>query len=191
MMTHDPYQNFQASGAYFGGPAPYGLPYAAYPPSFNPMGFAGQPQANPGIGGYGIYPNPLLGGTAGQIGPLHQLLALNSLTAGLQHPLLQHPLLQHVLAQSSWQNQQPGNYGWPQQPQQQYGYPQAAQQSLPGPVGIGQPFGFGQQLGYPLAPQTLIGAGGIGQAFGQVHPLAQLALRQAAGYGNSPWAGGF
>ncbi len=185
MMTHDPYQNLQALAAYFGGATPFGLPYTAYQPSFNPSSFAGQPQANPGIGGYGIYPNKLQGmGIAGQLGPLQQLLTQNPLAAGLQNPFLQH-----ALAQGSLQNPQLGYHGWPQLQQPQYGYPQAPQQNLTGPVGTGQP--FGQQFGYPLAPQSLIGTGGIGQPFGQVHPLAQLALRQAAGYGISPWAGSF
>lgn len=127
-------------------------------------------QPNPAFGGYGINPQQ----------------SLNPLTAGLQNPLqnplLQNPLLQHQLAQLAWQNQllaaslqNPllANHGWPQQ-QQQFGYPQQQ-----------------QQFPYPLAPQSPIGAGGIGQPFGQIHPLAQLALRQAAGYGISPYAGGF
>jgi hypothetical protein len=155
MMTHDPFQNFQTPGGYFGAPAPFGLPYTAYQPPFNPMGVA-------------------------QLGPLQQLLALNSLAAGLQSPFLQHPQ-----AQGPWQNPQLGYQGWPQQ-QQPYGYPQQQQQTY------GYPQAQQQNLtGYPLAPQSLIGAGGIGQPFGQIHPLAQLALRQAAGYGISPLAGGF
>ncbi len=194
MMTHDPFQNFQTLGAYFGGGTPFGLPYTAFQPTFNPLGIAGQTQGNPGIGGYGIYPNPLQGtGITSQLAPLQQLLAYNALAAGLQNPLLQH-----LQAQGPWQNPQLGVHpgyqvgyqGWPQQ-QAQYGYPQVPQQTLAGAPGVGQPFGQ-QQYGYPLAPQSFIGSGGIGQAFGQIHPLAQqLALRQAAGFGISPLAGCF
>jgi hypothetical protein len=158
MMTHDPFQNYQAFGAY------PGLPYTAFQPFFNPSASAGQPLSNPGIGGYGIYPQP-----AGQQAFGQQLQALNPLAAGLQNPLLQNPLLQHSLAQGPWQNPllaatlqnqllnpMIGYHTWPQQQ---------------------------QQFTYPLAPQSLIGAGGLGLPFGQIHPLAHAALRQAAGYG--------
>jgi len=189
MMTHDPFQNYQTPGAYQGVATPFGLPYTAFQPSFNPMGITSQSQLNPGISGYGIYPNPMQNaGIAAQLGPLQQLLALNSLLAGLQNPFQQHQQ-----TQIPWQNPQLGYHTWPQQqfgypqisqqnPQQQFGHPQFPQQNL----------GMGQQYGYPLAPQSLIGAGGMGQqTFGQIYPLAQLALRQAAGYGASPLAGCF
>jgi hypothetical protein len=55
MMTHDPFQNYQAFGAY------PGLPYTAFQPFINPSASAGQPVSNPGIGGYGIYPQPFQG----------------------------------------------------------------------------------------------------------------------------------
>ena len=55
MITHDPFQNFQAFGAYSG------LPYTAFQPFVNPSASAGQPLPNPGIGGYGIYPQPFQG----------------------------------------------------------------------------------------------------------------------------------
>ena len=55
MMTHDPFQNYQAFGAY------PGLPYTAFQPFVNPSAAAGQPLSNPGIGGYGIYPQPFQG----------------------------------------------------------------------------------------------------------------------------------
>jgi hypothetical protein len=191
MMTHDPFQNFQTPGGYLGATS-FGLPYTAFQPAFNPTGLAGQMQANPGIGGYGIYPNPLQGaGITGQLAPLQQLLAWNALAAGLQNPYLQHLQtlgpLQSPLAAAGLLNPQLGYHlgqqGWPQQ-QPQYGYPQIPQQTLTGLPGQGQPFG------YPLAPQSFIG-GGIGQPFGQIHPLAQqMALRQA-GYGISPLAGCF
>ncbi len=170
MMTHDPFQNYQAFSPYSG------LPYTAFQPFVNPI--AGQ-LSNPGIGGYGIYPQPFQGaglqgaGIAGQQAYGQPIQALNPLTAGLQNPLLQNPLLQnpllqHPFAQGPWQNPllattlqnqllnpMIANYGWPQQQ---------------------------QQLTYPLAPQSLIGAGGVGLPFGQIHPLAHAALRQAAGY---------
>jgi hypothetical protein len=192
MMTHDPFQNLQTLGAYFGGGTPFALPYTAFQPIFNPLGIAGQTQGNPGIGGYGSYPNPLQAGITSQLAPLQQLLAWNAPTAGLQHPLLQH-----LQALGAWQNPQLGYYpgyqagyqGWPQQ-QAQYGYPQVPQQALAGIPASGQPFGQ-QQYGYPLAPQSFIGSGAIGQAIGQLHPLAQqMALRQA-GFGISPLAGCF
>jgi hypothetical protein len=181
MMTHDPFQNYQTTGAYPGGGTPFGQPYGPFQSPFNPMAQTGQQPGNPGIGGNGIYPQQLQGGgTPGQQGLLQQLLALNSLAASQQNPLLQHPL-----AQSLWQNpllaaslQNPllnpmlAYHGWPQQ--QQQGWPQQQ-----------------QQFNYPPAPQSLIGAGGIGQPFGQFNPLAHLALRQATGYGISPFAGYF
>ena len=168
MMTHDPFQNYQAFGAY------PGLPYTAFQPFVNPSAAVGQPLSNPGIGGYGIYPQPFQGAGSqsagiGQQGFGQQFQALN--------PLLQNPLLQHPLAQGPWQNPllaatlqnqllnpMIGYHTWPQQQ---------------------------QQLTYPLAPQSLIGAGGSGLPFGQIHPQIQsqiqsmihAALRQAAGYG--------
>jgi hypothetical protein len=169
----------------------------AFQPSFNPMAVAGQP--NPGLGGPGIYPQQLQGaGIAGQQGPLQQPFAFNPFAAVPQNPALQNPLLQHPLAQVPWQNQQFGaGSQYPlQNPMQAYhGWPQPQQQFGNG-GGIGQPSAYGwpqpqQQFGYPLAPQSLIGAGGVGSPFGQIHPLAQLALRQAAGYGISPLAGCF
>jgi hypothetical protein len=191
MMTHDPFQNYQAFSPYSG------VPYTPFQPFVNPI--AGQ-QGNPGIGGYAMYPQPFQGaglqgaGVAAQQGYGQQgygqpIQAPNPLTAGLQNQLLQNqllqnqllqnqllqnqllqnPLLQHPLAQGPWQNpllattlqnQLPNpmiaNYGWPQQQ---------------------------QQPTYPLAPQSMIGAGGVGVPFGQIHPLAHAALRQATGYG--------
>jgi len=85
----------------------------------------------------------------------------------LQHPFAQSPWQNPLLAatpQNQFSNPIPGYHGWPQQQ---------------------TPFT------YPLAPQSLIGTGGIGQQFGQLHPLAQAALRQASAYGYSPVAGCF
>ena len=215
MMTHDPFQNYQTQGAYSGGATPFGLPYTAFQPSFNPA-VAGQPQVNPGIGGYGIYPHPFQGvGIAGQLGLVQQLLALNPLgAAGLQNPLLAAGV-QHPLAQVPWQNPLLAYQGWPQQ-QAQFGYPQ--QQAQFGYPQQQPQFGYPQQqaqlgypqqqpqfqswpqqqpqTGYPLAPQSLVGAGGMGQPFGQIHPqvaqlLAQVGLRPATSYGMSPLAGCF
>jgi hypothetical protein len=88
------------------------------------------------------------------------------LAATLQNPLLaatlQNPLLTQTLGYGSGLQQQPQYGGFQQQP----------------------------QFSYPLAPQSLIG-GGIGQQFGHINPLAQLALRQATSYGISPLAGCF
>lgn len=194
MMTHDPFQNYQTQnyqtpGAYPGAVTPFGLPYTAFQspfnPAFNPMAQAGQPLTPPGIGGYGYYPQQPQGQgmIGGQHGPLQQLLALNQLAA-LQNPLFQqnpyfqqNPFSQQPLAQNPWQNPMLAHQGWPQQQQQPFAYP-LAPQTLIGSGGIGQPFGqaYGQ---------------GFGQGFGQINPLAQLALRQAAGYGISPLAGSF
>jgi hypothetical protein len=78
-------------------------------------------------------------------------------------------LLQHQLAQGPWQNPllaatlqnqllnpMIGYHTWPQQQ---------------------------QQFTYPLAPQSLIGAGGLGLPFGQIHRWLTPRCAQAAGYG--------
>jgi hypothetical protein len=191
MMTHDPFQNYQTIGAYSGGATPFGLPYTAFHPYLNPLAVGGQPFANPGIGGgYGIYPQPLQGlGITGQQGPFQQLLGVNPLVAALQqvpfqqllgvNPLaaLQNPWLQHALTQSVWQNPV---------------LTASLQNPLLNPILAHQAWLQQQpQFNYPLAPQSLIGAGGIGQPFGQIHPLAQLGLRPTTGYGISPLAGCF
>jgi hypothetical protein len=164
MITHDPFQNFQAFGAYSG------LPYTAFQPFVNPSASAGQPLPNPGIGGYGIYPQPFQGaglqgaGIVGQQGFGQPLTALNPLAAGLQNPLLQNPL-----AQGPWQNSLlAANL------QNQLLNPMIAYHTWPQQQ---------QQFTYPLAPQSLIGAGGSGLPFGQIHPMSHAALRQAAAYG--------
>ncbi len=173
MMNHDPFQSYQ-TGAYPVGTSPYGLPYAALQQFINPGAFGGygmNPQQHQ-QGGFGIGQNQ---GGFGQ-NPFQQNPYLQSQNPLLQNPILQNPLVQQALLQQqlqqlAWQNQllNPAltAHGWPQQ-QQQFG-------------------------GYPLAPQGLIGGGGIGQigGIGQLHPLAQLALRQAGGYGASPYGGMF
>ena len=168
MMSHDPFQSYQTLGA--GGGTPFGLPYTT--PFLNPTAFGGPQIGTPGIGAYGIHPQQHMQG--GAYPGLQNPLLQNALFQNpfLQNALLQNQLLQQHLAQvAAWQNpliqqnpllhQVQALQGWPQQ--QQQGWPQ-------------QQFG-----GYPLAPQSLIGAGGIGQqqGYGQIHPLAQLALRQA------------
>jgi hypothetical protein len=60
---------------------------------------------------------------------------------------------------------------------------------------IGQPYGqqqYGQQIGYPLAPQTWVGQPGLfggGQGFGQFNnpQLSQLGFRPFQVPGISPW----
>lgn len=194
MFTQDPFQSYQTPGAFSTGGVPYGLPYTASQSPFHPMAFAGHPLSNPAMGGYGIHPQQLQSGIGGQQGLLpQQLLALNPLAAGLQNPFLQQ-----VVAQNLWQNpllaaglQNPllhpmlAYQGWQQQ-QPQFNYP-LAPQTMIGAGGIGQAFAPGN----PLASQNIPG-GGLGQhQFSQIHPLAQLAMRQATGYGMSPLAGGF
>ncbi|SPE41466.1 hypothetical protein SBA3_430051 [Candidatus Sulfopaludibacter sp. SbA3] len=115
--------------------------------------------------------NPAIGGYGIHPQHLHGL-GFAGLGQAWQNPLLQQQLLQQQLLQQLQQ----------QQLQQPLLNPMAALQGWPQTQ---SPFG------YPLAPQSLIGATGIGQPTGQIHPLAQLALRQAAGYGISPLAGCF
>ena len=96
------------------------------------------------------------------------------MTAGLQHPLLQHPLAAAAL-QHQWIN--------PQLQNPQFQNPMLAYQGWPQ-----------QQVGYPLAPQSLIGGGPYGgnpaignPALATLHPLAaQMALRTLGG-GISPF----
>jgi hypothetical protein len=171
MMTHDPFQNYQTLGAYPGAASPFGLPYTAFQSPFNPVSFTGQPLHNPVPGGYGFYPQQTHGaGLTGQPGIPQQLLALNPF-AGLQNPYVQ----QHM-AQNPWQQQAllaSGVQSPLQNPALAYNPWQQQQQPFP----------------YPLAPQSMIGAGGIGQTpLPQINPLAQLALRQA-GYGINPLIG--
>ena len=144
----------------------------AYPIGTSPYGLpytALQQFMNPGaFGGYGMSPQYQQGGFGiGQNPFLQNPLLQNPV---LQNPLVQQALLQNQLQQLAWQNQlfNPAlaAHPWPQQQ---------------------------QQFGYPLAPQGLIGGGGIGQigGIGQLHPLAHLALRQAGGYGMTPYGGSF
>jgi len=189
-MTHDPFQNYQTLGAYSAGATPFGLPYAAF-----------QQGLNPGIGGY----SPL----HAQLGLLQQLTAINPLTATLQNPLLhnpllqnpllqspllQNPLLQHALAQAQWQNPQINPQFAPQQfGAQPFGQQQLGPQFNPqfNPMLAYQAWPQQGLSNYPLAPQSLIGAGAIGQpygqiSYGQINPLAQFGIRPTHGYGFAP-----
>ncbi len=174
MMNHDPFQTYQA-GAYSGGVTPFLSPYAQIQ-------------------------NPALLGLTGLQNPMLQ----NPI---LQNPMVQHALLQQQLQQLAWQQQNPFGQGhiWPQH-QQPFGNPYATQGYPLGPQGLiggglGQIGGFGQQSpfghqgGYGqqggFGQQGFGQQGGFGQPYSQIHPLAQLALRQAAGYGISPYGGGF
>lgn len=106
----------------------------------------------------------------------------------LQNPLLQNPLLQNPLQQnpllSALQNPLIGaGLQNPYQtiPQQAFGYPLAPQTM----IGAGSPYGGGQQLaGQPY------GGGQVGFGQPQIHPLIaqQIALRSLATSGISPWA---
>ena len=169
MFSHDPFQNYQTLGAYGAGVTPYGLPFQGTQPAIHPLAFAGPPYSNPTVG-YGAY--PLIGGIGGsQQLPWQQLQTPYPPAVGLQNPLLQH-----LLAHAAWQNpllnpalayhQMLAQQAW-QQPQTQFNYP-LAPQTLIGGAGIGQP--------------------GLGQHYGQIHPLAQMAMRQTTGLGLSPFA---
>ena len=211
MLPHDPFQNFQTLGAYSGGAPQFGLPITAFQPpiqpSFNPAGFWGQPQTVPSNAGYLTFPQPGIqqalqaAGIPTQQGPLQQILALNPLANILQNPLLAQQLAHHQLAQNPLTQQQFVQQSpWQQNPTlaaglqnallnpmlAYYGWQQLQQQQQP-------------QLNYSLAPQSMIGAGGIGQQqpFGsQIHPLQALAAlqgayRPATGYGILSGVGGF
>jgi hypothetical protein len=148
-------------------------------------------------GGFGPQPTPfqnpaifysLLQGHNPYIAALQQnpLLAAGiqnpSFAASMQNPLIagQYPLLQHHLTQAHLQN-----------PILAAGLQNPLQNPMINPL---QSFFAAQQqpqFGYPLAPQSLLGAAGIGQSFGQFHPLAQGAFRPGVGFGASPFAGCF
>jgi hypothetical protein len=220
-MMYDPSQSYQTLGACSAGTSPFGSPYAGpLASTINPSAI--HPLA--AIAGYGINPQQFQGaGIYGQQGQSPFTAGLNPLATGLQHPLLHH-LLQHHLAQAALQNPLLGAIGGyginPQQLQGagMFGQPfggglanpllqhPLAQLALQNPLlaaGVQNPMlnpmlaqqGWPQQqIGYPLAPQSLIGQGGQyggGQAFGQIHPLAQLALRSLGAPSPSPWGGGF
>jgi len=170
MFSHDPFQAYQNVGAI--GANPYGGQYPGiHPLALAMQAYGVQPFGNPGIGGYGH-----LQGYQQQTNPWQQ----------------QTNPWQQQLGLNPMQHQQQGFNPLQQQGfnplQQQLGYP-GLQNPLLNPLLAYQ--AWQQQLApfqYPLQPQTFIGAGGIGQPYGQLNPLAQLALRQAA-LGVSPFAG--
>jgi hypothetical protein len=141
-MTHDPFQTY----AHYGVPSPLGLQYPSPQPSaINPLAalsaILGQsPMAQvPGIPQVGPSPygmNPI----QSFINP-QQLQQLASLLA-LQNPLLAS-VLSNPLFAAGLHSQVPGPYG----------VPQFGLQSQ-----MGSPFG---QIGFPPAPQSWIGQGGL------------------------------
>lgn len=176
MYTHDPFQSHQTAGLLSGGVSPFGLPIQALQQSIPAMGL--YPQL-PGLQQLqGLNLNPLLH----QQQALAQLAWQNPmLAASLQNPLI-HSLINPIQ----------GYQSWPQQQQQQtFGYPLAPQSFIGGfnQGGFGQPGAYGQSGAFGQ-PGGFGQPGAYGQPFGQIHPLAQLALRQAGGYGINPYAGG-
>jgi hypothetical protein len=198
MMTYDPFQNYSIAGQYYGMPTPLSLQYATPQTSaMNPAAAQNPFAANQGISqispnqispnnvapnGFPQFGQPMYQGIQqGGINPQQQqqqlqlaaaipqlfgaspwAIALQNqlLTAALHNPLLaaglQNPSLNPMLGQQ---------LGWQQHsPFQQNVSP------------------FGQQNGFPLAPQSWVGQGGQfggGQGFGQIHPLlSQLNARQ-------------
>ena len=168
-MTHDPFQTY----THYGVPSPFGLQYPSLQPSaINPVAAlsailglspmaqgAGIPQVGPSP--YGMNPIQSL------INP--QLLQQASLLA-FQNPLLAASLMSNPLIAASLHSQAPGPYGMPQ-------------------FGLQSPSLYPQvgQIGFPLAPQSWIGQGGLlggVQGFG---PLQQLIPRPFQAQGASPW----
>ena len=169
-MTHDPFQTYAMLGAYSGVPTlqPFTQQnYGQFPGAYNPFAIQQQlqhlsailaAQTNPQWQGLGAFPgqhNPFGGMQQTPFAGLQQ----NPFTALQQNPLiaatLQNPLLNPLVAQIFGQHLQPGNIG-------------------------GTPYG---QSGYPLAPQSWIGQGGLGQ----IQPLYQQLLAQRGLTGGSPW----
>jgi len=201
-MTHDPFQTY----THYGVPSPFSLQYPSLQPSaINPvvaalnaiLGLspiaqgAGIPQAGPspyGMNPFQSFINPQqmqqasspygMSPTPSFINP--QQLQLAALL-GLQNPLLAASVLSNPLIAAGLHSQVPGPYGVPQ-----FGLQSP---SLYPPLGqMGSPFG---QIGFPLAPQSWIGQGGLpggGQGFGPLHALqSQLIPRPFQAQGPSPW----
>jgi len=185
-MMHDPFQAFASMGSYGISPQ-IGMHNPYLQTAQNPLAALNPLLGLSSISQFGGVPQM---GQAGQgfINPqLLQLAALLSQQSSYTNPILASILSNPILA-ATLQSQQPGGYG---------GGPFGAQPHW-GQIGSqGSPFG-----GYPLAPQSWIGQGGMfgagqgfgqgqgygqgfGQGFGQqVHPLlSQLTQRQ----GLTPW----
>lgn len=208
MMTQDPFQTYQTS--YSGGVTPFGLPLTTpFQSSYNPftgpvapggqqIGLHANPFAGAGFGSplhalaqlaqnpYAIYTNPLLAMALQQPQPYGGNPLINPIHAGLQNPGFQNQGFQHPGFQSpGLQNPGLPNPGL----QSPWTHPFAAA-GLHNPI-AGHAWTQPQYppIGYPLAPQTLIGSAGIGQGYGPfqpygaVNPLAQAAYRQAGGFG--------
>jgi hypothetical protein len=202
---HDPFQNYGNLGAQMGNQG--GFPFQGFnaPTQGLPQQTGIQHPILAALAAQGGIQNPLLAGLAAQGGIQHPLLAYLAAQGGIQNPLLaylatqggiQHPLLAYLAAQGGIQHPllaaialremtnpgTPGLFGSPMG-QQQFGSPMGQQQ-------FGSPVG----QGFPLAPQSWIGQGGIGggqgfgQGFGQQHPLlSQWIGRQFQPQGTSPW----
>jgi hypothetical protein len=177
-MTHDPFQTY----THYGVPSPFGLQYPLQQTSaINPVVAAlsailglsptaqvsGIPQAGPSP--YGM--NPI----QNFVNP--QQLQLASLL-GLQNPLLAASVLSNPLIAAGLHSQVPGPYGVPQ-------FGLQSPSLYPQPTQMGSPYG---QIGFPLAPQSWIGQGGLPggvQGFGPLQ--SQLIPRPFQAQGPSPW----
>ena len=163
-MTHDPFQTYTNYGA----PSPLGLQYPSLqPPAINPVA------ALHAI--LGLSPMAQLAGIP-QLGlsPIQSFINPQQLQLlALQNPLLAASVLNPLLT-AGLHAQAAGPYGAPSP------YPQLGQ--------VGSPFG---QIGFPLAPQTWIGQGGMlgaVQGVGPLHPLQpQFIPRPFQAQGISPW----
>ena len=193
-MMHDPFQTYATLGPQTG--IPGGFPFQGFGPTQGlPQQTGIQHPLLAALAAQGGIQNPLLAGLGAQGGIQHPLLAYLAAQGGIQNPLLaylatqggiQHPVLAYLAAQGGIQ------------------HPLLAAMAIremtnPGTPGLfgspmgQQPFGSGLGQGYPLAPQSWIGQGGLGggQGFGQgfgTHPLlSQWIGRQFQPQGISPW----
>lgn len=198
---HDPFLNYATMSAPYGAQPgifnPLGIPYNLQASGMNPLA-AIQPLAAATLGlpqAYApqpfispqqsylqqLYPQQLqLVSALAQQALIPQILSQHALgispLAGIPNPIAA-ALLANPLIAAGLQSQ----YGGQMFPQQHSPYSQLGQG------------GFQGAAGYPLAPQSWIGPGGIGlpgglQGYGQVNPLlAHLAARALQGQGASPW----